>query len=179
MEAKGIFFVGRKQQVVGRLGVAPWDRFVERLGTLDELYRQPILPATRVPMPSYFLFQEESLREFHGGDEQAYWQIGESTGEWALREGPYRHYLDKRHEIGEFVERILPQIWTNYFTEGELQTRVSGKIIEGAIVGIPVSHVSLEYSVMGFMRRAIALVGFPAVSQTRVAGLGIRYRFSV
>lgn len=179
MEAKGIFFVGRKQQVIARLGAAPWDTFVERLASLDDFYRQPILPATRVPMPSYFRFQEESLREFHGGDEQAYWQIGEATGEWALKEGPYRHYLDKRHEIGDFVERILPQIWTNYFTQGELSTHVADRVIEGAIVGIPVSHVSLEYTVMGFMRRAIALVGFPAVTQTRLAGKAVRYRFAI
>lgn len=184
MEAKGVFFISRKQQVVATQGEKVWDDFIARLAKLDPVFARPILATTRVPIASYLRFQDESLRDLFGGEENAFWKIGEDSGEWALTVGPYKHYRENRHEFKELVERIFPQIWTNYFTEGELETKLEGNIVEGAIVGLPVWHVSFEYSVMGFMRRAIAMVGYPVKKQTRIKGVSagdraIRYRFEI
>lgn len=182
MEVKGTFFVGRKQFLVHRFGEPAWTSFLAALAEQDALFRGPILATTMVPVASYLRFQEETIRRFFGGDDRAYWQIGEKAGEWALTEGPYKNYRQNQRDFGEFVARSLPQIWSSYFNRGELKTWVADGAVEGQIVNLPVWHVSFEFSVMGFMRRAIELVGFSIKQQQRVLGVsagdkGIHYRF--
>jgi hypothetical protein len=182
MEAKGMFFVGRRQYIVSRFGEARWDAFIAQMAKLDPVFARPILATTRVPIASYLRFNEECLRSIFAGDPQSYWIIGEESGAWALTAGPYKHYRENRTEFRTFIERSLPQIWSNYFTAGELKTSVEGTSVHAEIVGLPVWHLSFEYSVMGFLRRAIQLAGFPVQSQVRVRGVSaghaaIEYRF--
>ena len=184
MEAKGVFFVARRQYFTERFGADRWSSFIEHMGVVDPVFRLPILATTRVPIASYLRFQEQSLTTFFRGDEKAYWEMGEQSGEWALTVGPYKHFRQNQREFVDFVGKSLPQIWSNYFTEGELITQVQGTVAEGRIVNLPIWHVSFEYAVMGFMRRALELSRGPIRSQTRLAGVSagdraIHYRFEL
>lgn len=179
-----MFFVGRRQFIVQRFSEARWTEFINHMAKLDPVFGRPILATTRVPIASYLRFQEESVKWFFHGDDKIYWELGEQSGEWALTVGPYKHYRQNQREFVEFVERSLPQIWSNYFTAGELHTSVRGSAIEGKIVNLPIWHVSFEYAVMGFMKRALEMAGGPIRSQTRVRGVSagdqaIHYRFEV
>jgi len=182
MEVKGTFFVGRKQFIESRFGEAAWSGFIAALAVEDPVFLRPILATTLVPVASYLRFQEFSLKRFFDGDERAFWQIGEQSGAWALTDGPYKHYRQNQREFSEFVERCLPLIWSSYFTRGELKTSCLGDTVEGQIVDLPIWHVCFEYAVMGFMRRAIELAGFPVRQQLRIKGVSagdqaIHYRF--
>lgn len=182
MEAKGMFFMGRRHYIVTRFGEARWNAFIEGLAKRDPVFASPILATTRVPISSYLFFNEECLRTMFGNDPKSYWTMGEESGAWALTAGPYKHYRENRTEFRSFIERSLPQIWSNYFTAGELRTSVEGSTVFAEIVDLPVWHLSFEYSVMGFLRRAIQLAGFPIASQVRVRGVSsghsaIEYRF--
>lgn len=184
MYAKGTFFLGRRQFIIERFGEAGWNDYLTHMAQVDPVFLQPILATTMVPIASYIRFQEEGIRRFFKGNEMAYWEIGAQSGEWALTEGPYKNYRQNLRQFHEFVEKGLPKIWSSYFSQGELRTSVQGSAVEGAIVDLPVWHVSFEYAVMGFMRRAIELAGVKVKTQTRLRGVsagdkGIHYRFDV
>jgi hypothetical protein len=184
MEAKGTFYVGRKQYIVAQFGEPAWTSFVAHMATLDPLFEVPVLATDLVPIPIYLRFQEEMIKRFFQGNDQAYWKIGEQAGEWALTDGPYKHFRQNPREFKAFVEKSLPRVWSNYFTRGELRTSVEGLVAEGELSGLPVWHVTFEYSTMGFMRRAIELAGFSIKSQHRLKGISagdklIHYRYEL
>ena len=184
MEAKGTFFVGRKQYLVAQFGEAAWTGFVAHMATLEPLFEVPVLATDLVPIPIYLRFQEEMLKRFFQGNDQAYWKIGEHAGEWALTEGPYKHFRQNPREFSSFIEKSLPRVWSNYFTRGELKTSASGLVVEGELSGLPIWHVTFEYSTMGFLRRAIELAGFSIKTQHRLKGISagdklIHYRYEL
>jgi hypothetical protein len=172
MYAKGSFFVARKAHIAQQFGEERWARFIEHLGAREPVFREPILVTSLVPVAAYLSFQEEILREFFGGREEAYWIIGEKSAEWALGEGgPYKNFRNNPQTLRKFVEQSLPLIWTAYFTEGRLSSVLLEDAAEIRIFELPVVHVSFEYTVLGYAKRSLQMIGLRAVTPRRILGV--------
>lgn len=184
MNAKGTFFLGRKHLIISRYGESAWASFIKGLAEREPVFARPVMATTQVPLAAYIRFQEECIASFFNGDINGYWVMGEESGGWALTEGPYKHFRQNTIDLDVFVEKNLPRIWSSYFTEGELITYASARHVEGEIVRLPEWHISFEYTVMGFMRRALVLAGAEITSQLRLKGVSmgdkaIHYKFFI
>jgi len=172
MEVKGTFFVGRKTFITQLYGEDRWARFIERVAQRAPIFREPILVTTFIPVDAYLTFQDELIADFFGGREEAFWTIGEKSAEWALTEGPYKNFKNNPHSLKKFVEQFLPLIWSAYYTEGRLDSSLDeDSTVHILITGLPVLHVSFEYAVIGWARKAFQLLGLRGVAAQRVRGI--------
>jgi len=169
MKAKGSFFAGRRTFITGRFGEERWKQFVITLAKVDPVFAAPILITSLIPIESYARFQEAVAKEFFGGDENSYWEMGEAAAIWALTDGPYAALARDKSYRG-IIEK-LPLVWTMYFTEGKLDVvDEGGKVVTFKITGNGLPHVCVEYAVMGFGRKALEMVGKKPKSMKRLRG---------
>ncbi len=183
MKVKGSFFMGRKSFICGTFGEARWNAIMAGLAKVDPVFATHILATSLLPAESYVLFQETLVRELFAGDENGYWIMGENAGEWALTEGPYRPFLAGAGKLGKLVDN-LPKIWDAYFTAGRLESALDGDVVDVRLVDLPLRHVSLELTVMGFGNRALELCVGKKVRHERVTGVSdghgpVHYRYHV
>lgn len=184
MFAKGTFFVGRRAYIAERFGEAAWDEFLRDVALVDPVFAKPILATTLVPIESYFRFHERSVERFFRDEARPLWTIGEKSAEWSLTHGPYKHLKNNPKSLGEFVAK-LPLIWTAFFTEGRLETRlIDDKTVDCDLLDLPVSHSSFEDAVMGYAKRALELVSGRTVVEHRLLGMQrgrnrVHYQFSI
>jgi hypothetical protein len=171
MDVKGSFFVGRKAFIVEHFGEERWSRFIARMAPLEPVFGDPILVTTLIPVKAYFTFNEELIKEFFNNDDEAYWTIGEKSAEWALTEGPYKNFRNNPHSVRKFIEQFFPLIWTAYYTEGRVESLMSGNEAYIWIADLPVRHLSIEYAVLGWAKRALELVGLKRVAMERIRGI--------
>ena len=180
MEVKGVAFLARQAMAEATYGVEAWRRFLADFAKKEPVFQQPVLPVTRLPVQPFLALNDALVRTFHGGNvEQGYWQFGEASGHYALRQGQLRGMF----EPGEFRRflQFTPFIWKGYFTEGELQVLPGPEATELRIVGVPFHHVYFEFSVMGFAKGGLEVLG----AQVEVQPLqgysrgddGVAYRF--
>jgi hypothetical protein len=182
MKAKGSFFAGRRSFIVQQFGEARWNAFIDKLAKTNPTFKSPILPTTTIPIDDYIAFNESLIAELFAGNTRSYWTFGEKAGEWALTEGPYKHFRNNSKTVDELVKK-LPLIWSAYFTDGELVVSLNGREIDARLVDLPVWHLSFEYATMGFLKRAVELAGASTVTPHRLEGVSagqkaIHYRFT-
>jgi hypothetical protein len=183
MEVKGSFFAGRKAFITQQFGEPRWSQFLEALSEQEPVFRDPILVTTQVPVSAYLTFQDALIREFFRGDEEAYWTIGEKSAEWALTEGPYKIYRDNPQSVERFIVQSLPLLWSAYYTKGRVEVQLVTNLIHFRIYCLPVSHISFEYTVLGWVKKALQMIGLRAVTLKRIQGIStgdreIEYRIS-
>ena len=171
MDVKGSFFVGRKAFIVEQFGEERWARFIERMARIEPIFGEPIVVTTLVPGHAYLAFNQELIKEFWNGKDEAYWTIGEKSADWALTEGPYKNFRNNPHSVRKFVEQFFPRIYTAYFTEGRLEALLSGNEAFIWLADLPIQHVSIEYAILGWAKRALELVGVKKVVMQRIRGI--------
>jgi hypothetical protein len=157
MRIKGTAFLSKKRCVTRIHGEARWDNFIAKLAAEIPFFREPVLATTLIPAETFLAFQDRMLATFFAGDEHAYWEIGARSADWALSEGPYKHYIVSR-DIPDFVARF-PSLWSTYFTTSEAKTSMSSNVIDVYASGLPRWHGYFEYMVMGYFKRALELQG--------------------
>jgi hypothetical protein len=183
MEVKGSFFAGRKALITHQFGEERWAQFIEALSEKEPIFRDPILVTTLVPVEAYLTFQDTLIREFFRGDEEAYWTIGEKSAEWALTEGPYKSHRSNAPSIEKFILQSLPLLWSAYYTKGRIEVELITNVVNLRIFALPVRHISFEYTVLGFVKKALQMLGLRAVTLKRLQGISagdreIEYRIS-
>lgn len=183
MEVKGTFFAGRKAFITRQFGEPRWSQFIESISEQEPLFRDPILVTTRVPVSAYLTFQGALIREFFRGDEEAYWTIGEKSAEWALTEGPYKSFRNNPQSVERFILQSLPLLWSAYYTKGLVEVQLVTNVMQFRIYCLPVSHISFEYTVLGWVKKALQMIGLRAVTLKRLQGIStgdrdIEYRIS-
>ncbi len=57
------------------------------------------------------------------------------------------------------MELSIPSIWNTYYTAGRVDARLNNNVIDVRLTGLPIWHVSFEYMVMGYAKRAFELLG--------------------
>ena len=169
MKVKGTAFEARKNAVIERFGEEKWRSFLVRLSEQEPYWEQLIFAVTLIPARMFLLFQDELVKEFYGGDPQAFWEFGVKSAEWSLIEGPYKHYLQTK-DVAKFVESVLPTLWIAYYTTGKLAGEIQGNVAHIRATGASIAHIHFEFSVMGYIKRALELMRGNKVKETRIKG---------
>lgn len=183
MEVKGVAFLARQAMAEETFGAEAWRRFLADFTRREPVFLQPVLPATRLPVPAFLALNDALVRTFYGGDAmRGYWEFGEASGRYALARGQLRGMFEPG-ELRRFLQ-LTPFIWKGYFTEGELQVLPGPAATELRIVGVPHHHVYFEYSVMGFAKGGLEALGAKALQVEPVQGFSrgddaVLYRFAM
>ena len=182
MDVKGVAFLARQAMAEETYGAAAWRDFLRRFAEREPVFAQPIMPVTRLPVPAFLALHEALVREFHGGDPQAYWRFGEAAGAHGLTHGRLKGLF----QPGEFTRflHFMPSSWRGYFTAGQLDVRDTPGGAELHIHGVPHPHLYFEYSIMGFVKAGLTTLGAKRVELEPLAGYSrgdpeVRYRFTV
>lgn len=169
MQIKGTAFLGRKSMISQEFGEEAWEAFMARQAAKEPFWKEPIFPSTLIPYQLFFDFMEDLADEFYEGDRWAFWRFGEASAQWALTEGPYKSFLDTK-DVGEFVRAVFPVVWRIYCLEGVLEGRLKGNVAHVRLKDMPVSHIYFEYTVMGWAKRSLELLGVEKVEAKKIKG---------
>jgi len=183
MNVKGTAFVTRKDTIVKAFGEERWNAFMAKLMAKEKYFSQPIMTVTLIPLDKFIVFLDDVLKEFFQNDNNHYWKLGEKSADFSLAEGgPYHSFLLTK-DIKQFVETVMPRIWSTYFDGGTLTAKFENNVAHIKISDLPAKHIYFEYLVMGYIRQALVIFGKKAVEQ-RVRGFSsgnndIYYQFKI
>lgn len=180
MHVKGNAWLARSEEMTREVGAQPWADFVAELTPKIPFLQAQVMPISRIPVDEFLMLHDALVRRFFGGDDAVYWRFGVQSAEWALT-----HQLRGLFAAGEWrrLMQFTPNIYKNYFDGGELAVALEPQHAELSIRGVEPRHVYFEYSIIGFAKGALAVLGAP-VEPERLAGFSkgdpeIRYRFAL
>jgi hypothetical protein len=182
MLLKGTTLLARKAIIKRDFGEEAWTLLVEVMASQYPYFRHPVNASSLIPVPEFLAFHDEMVRRFYSGDDNFYWKLGEDSGEWALTEGPYARFM-KRKDIRSFVESF-PNLWTAYFHEtiSTCATGIDDETVWLKAENLPVWHPYFEYLVVGYLKRALELLGAEQVFVRRIVGgpnAGLRFHYEL
>jgi serine/threonine protein kinase len=180
MKVKATTLLSRRAMLVERLGEAVYERFLVDIGNEIPFFRKLLLPSTQIPVADFLRFNDTLVDRFFNGDKRIYWTFGEQSSEWLSKNGPYVAQF-KRGDFKRFWV-ILPAFWKTFYSEGETRVSSEGASLE-IFIDSPVEHVYFEYSVLGFVKRGLEVLG-ARVRAARIKGFSsgdreIHYRFTI
>lgn len=165
MRVKGTGFLARRHTLEQQLGKERFEQWFQRWTQANPDFPLPVLATSWIPLAAFVRLHEALLREFYRGDEQHYWRFGSAGADWTLTQGPYKRLLDKP-SVEEFVA-TAPTLYRAYYDGGSMTLSLApeGQRLEGTLEEVEPGSRStcLEYSIMGYLHRALELV-----SQRRV-----------
>ncbi len=180
MHVRGVAYLAREGLMQEEFGAERWAQFTQTLAPRLTFLAAKVLPVSRIPVGEFLALNDAIVRTFYRGDDAIYWRFGEQSGEYALT-----HQLKglfAKDEVRKFLQ-FTPQIWKSYFDGGELTCEVAPQHVDIRIFGVPVKHVYFEYSVIGFARGGLALLGVSKPTPSRLKGFSagdneVLYRFA-
>ena len=123
MNVKGIVFLTGKNAITAVFGDERWNSFMANLAEKDKYFSNIIMSVTPIPVEKFILFLDEMCKEFFNNDRMQYLTFGKQAAQFALSsEGPYKSYLLTK-DIKQYIESVLPKLWSTYFDEGVPVTR--------------------------------------------------------
>ena len=184
MNVKGTAYLARVSYLKQTLGEPAWEQFIAEYAKKVPRFGENVLPTTRIPAQDFVALNDEIVRRFFDGDDQSYWAMGRASGEWGLRQGPYKNFIDSKN-----YEQFLATgaaLWSAYFDAGTLKSwwNAEAHLGEATITGVPIPHVYFEYAVMGYIERALELTGATIRETRRLKGFSrgddsVHYQFVV
>jgi hypothetical protein len=172
MNVKGTAYLTRKDTIIKAFGEESWNSFIAKLAAKDKYFSQMIMNITLIPLDKFILFLDDVLKEFFNNDCTHYWMLGEKSAEFSLSPGgPYHSYLLTK-DIKQFVEAVMPKIWSTYFDGGTFTARLDNNVAHIKIAGLPTKHIYFEFLIMGYLRKTLLIFGKKAVEQ-RVRGFSL------
>lgn len=169
MQVKGASFVSREQELVKAFGRKKWDAFIGRIAKVEPFFKRRIVATSSIPLEPFLYMQEELIRDFYNGEEVAYWALGENSGQWALTDGPYKIFM-KTRDMRQFILSVPQKLWDTYYTEGSIDVKLDGRRIDIKIFS-PIKHIYFEYVVMGYVYKALELIGAYPVEYKVIEGI--------
>ena len=135
MNVKGIFYVLTKTAMITAFGEERWNSFMAKLAEKDKYFNTMIMSITLIPVEKLIIFFDEMCKEFFNNDKMQYVMFGKVGAKFALSpEGPYKSYLLTK-DIKQFVEFVLPKLWSTYFDEGMATTQFENNVAHLKITG--------------------------------------------
>jgi hypothetical protein len=105
------------------------------------------------------------IKEYFNNDMMQYVTIGKAAAKFALSpEGPYKSYLLTK-DIKQFVEVVLPKLYSTYFDEGTPTALFENNIVHFKITGLTIKHTYFEYLIMGYFQQVIKIFGKKTVAK--------------
>ena len=94
-----------------------------------------------------------------------YVTIGKVAAKFAVSpEGPDKSYLLTK-DIKQFVELVMPKLWSTYFDEGKPTALFENNIVHFKITGLKIKHNYFEYLLMGYFQQALKIFGKKTVAK--------------
>ena len=165
MNVKGIIYLTGKTAIIKVFGEEPWNSFIPKLAAKDKFFSNVIMPITRVPLDKFILFLDELVKEFFNNDMMQYVTFGKVAAQFALsEEGMYKSYLLTK-DTKQFIESVLPKLWSTYFDEGKATALFENNIVHLKITGLQIKHYYFEQLLMGYFQKAIKIFGKKTVAK--------------
>jgi hypothetical protein len=165
MNVKGIVYLTGKNTIVSVFGEEAWNAFVLKLAAKDKYFNNVIMTITRVPIDKFILFLDELVKEFFNSDFMQYVTFGKVAAKFALsEEGMYKSHMLTR-DIKQFVESVMPRLYSSYFDEGVVSTKLENNVAHLKITGLPIKHNYFEYLIMGYFQKAFKIFGKKVIAK--------------
>ena len=165
MNVKGVVYLTGKTTIIKVFGEERWNSFISKLTAKDEYFSNIIMSITPIPIDKFILFLDELIKEFFDNDKMQYVTFGKVAAQYALsKEGPYKSYLLTKY-MNQFVESVLPKLWSTYFDEGKATTMFENNVAHLKITGLQTKHLYFEYLIMGFFQKALKIFGKKTVAR--------------
>jgi len=165
MNVKGIIYLTGKTAIIKVFSEERWNSFVPKLATKEKFFSNTIWAITPVPMDKFIIYLDELVKEFFDNDMMQYVTFGKLAAQFALSpEGPYKSYLLTK-DTKQFVESVLPKLWSTYFDEGKAITKFENNIVHFKITGLQIKHYYFEKLLMGYFQKAIKIFGKKTVAK--------------
>ncbi|MGE5329537.1 MAG: hypothetical protein ACM3KR_08525 [Deltaproteobacteria bacterium] len=171
MQVKGIAFIARRDGLIKKYGQETWDKFIAKVAQKIPYFSGSILSTTLIPLDDFLKLQDEIVREFYNGNINVFWEMGAQSAQFSLTEGPYKPYLASGN-VADFVSTKLPLVFKAYYIDcGRFEAKVEGNkcIIKG--LDLPAAHLYFEYTVVGYFRRAVELVGAKVLQLNKIKSI--------
>ena len=165
MNTKGISYVTTKTNMIAALGEERWTAFMAKLSEKDKYFSSVIMSITPMPVEKLIIFFDEMCREFFNNDKMQYVNFGKAGAKCVLSpDGTYRSFMFIK-DTKQFVETVLPKIWTMYFDEGTAIALFENNTVHLKITGITIKNYDLEQLLMGYFQQAIKMFGKKSVAK--------------
>ena len=165
MNVKGIIYLTGKTTIIAAFGEERWNAFIPKLTAKDNFFSSTIWAITPVPMDKFILFLDEMIKEFFNNDMMHYVTFGKVAAQYALSsEGPYKSYLLTK-DIKQFVESVIPKLWSTYYDEGKVITKFENNIVHYKITGLQTKHYYFEKLLMGYIQKALKIFGKKTIAK--------------
>jgi hypothetical protein len=151
--------------MITAFGEERWNSFMTKLAEKDKYFKNMIMSITLIPVEKLIIFFDEMCGEFFNNDRTSYLMFGKVGAKYALSpEGPYKSFMLTK-DIKQFVEFVLPKLWSTYFDGGITTARFENNIVHIKITGLQIKHLYFEYLVMGYFQKALKLFGKKTVAK--------------
>jgi len=165
MNVKGTFYVITKTAMIAAFGEERWNSFMAKLAEKDKYFKNVIMSITLIPVEKLIILFDEMCKEFFNNDRMQYSMFGKVGAQYALAPGgPYNSYMltkDKK----QFIEAVLPKLWSTYFDEGIPTTLFKNNVAHLKITGLQIKNLYFEYLIMGYFQKALKMFGKKTVAK--------------
>jgi len=183
MKVKGTALIARHQTIAREFGEDAWSEFFDEFVEGAPILAGGVLPISSIPVDTFLAFSDALVKRFYAGDAKVHWRFGVDSADWALTRGPYSNFRGSR-DVAAFLA-VAPALWHAYYSAGRFEAGVEDAGTHAwAQIESPVRHLHFEYSVMGFVQRALELVGGQVQGHEAVRGFSrgdrdVYYRFEL
>jgi DNA-binding CsgD family transcriptional regulator len=172
MKIRGIAVLTRKMVVTRQFGAEAWARFYDDIGRAHRCYRAFITPDSLVPLPAFLAFHDELMRRFFRNDEVSHFELGRQASRWALNEGPFKTFKEKRDLAG--LVASLPMFHRIYYED--TAARAEAALVEDGVefkgLDLPEWHPYFEHLVIGYIAEVLEMFCANPIRAVRLRGGG-------
>jgi len=164
MNVKGTVFVTGKTTIIETFGEERWNSFMAKLATKDNYFSKMIMSITLIPIDKHIVFLDELLKEYFNNDSQIYPMFGAAAANFALSPGGLYQSCLLAKDLKQFVESVIPKIWSIYFDEGTIAVRLENNVVFVKITGFPIKHINYEKLLMSYYKQSLKIFGKKSVA---------------
>lgn len=157
VQIKGATILGSLDRVREHHGEEGINKIIDQLHDEDKaIFKSVILASQWYPLTAFTHFLEADVKLFYGGDPKGLITSTEEVVERQLR-GIYKIFV--RIGSPEFVIKGMSAVHKSYFKGVELKSDVSTGRYVGRYIGYEQAHGIIQYSILGFFRKAMTISG--------------------
>jgi hypothetical protein len=154
---KGATILGSIERIREHHGDEGVNKIIDQLHDEDKaVFKSPILASQWYSLTPFARFLELDVKLFYGGDPKVFITSAEEVIEKQLR-GIYRIFV--RIGSPEFVIKGISAVHKSYFKGVELKYEVITGRFVGRYLGFEQAHGIMQYSILGFFRKAMTISG--------------------
>jgi hypothetical protein len=154
---KGATILGSMERIREHHGEEGLNKIIDQLHDEEKaIFKGAILASQWYPLTPFARFLEIDVKLFYAGDPKGLIASAEEVVEKQLR-GIYRMFI----KIGspEFVVKGISAVHKSYFKGVDLKYEVTTGRFVGKYIGYEQAHGIMQYSLLGFFKKAMTISG--------------------